>query len=85
MAAAPSRLAGLHPRKGELRVGSDADLVIWDPDAEGEVDATRLFHRHPLTPYDGRRLRGRVLTTMLRGRIVYDAGACVGGPGGTLL
>lgn len=85
MSEAPATLAGLHPRKGALRVGSDADLTIWDPEGETDVDASRLYHRHPVTPYDGRRLRGRVSATVLRGRVVYDAGACVGSAGGILL
>ena len=72
MAVAPARLAGLERRKGVIAAGRDADLVIWDPDAHDVVDPTRLHHRHSLTPYAGIRLRGRIWTTMLRGRVVYD-------------
>ena len=45
----------------------DADLIIFDPDREQTVDATRLYHRHPVTPYDGARLRGAVRLTMVGG------------------
>jgi allantoinase len=85
MAERPARLAGLFPIKGTIAVGADADLVIWDPDAEWTVDARALFHRHALTPYDGLRLRGRVQTTLLRGSVVFDHGACTGPASGRLL
>jgi allantoinase len=85
LSEAPARLAGLYPRKGVIAPGADADLVIWDPDGEIEVDARRLYHRHPVTPYHGRRLRGRVLTTILRGRIVFEGGECRGSAEGALL
>jgi allantoinase len=78
MSVAPARLAGLDRSKGQIAIGHDADLVIWDPDAEVTVDAAALFHRHPISPYDGRRLRGRVRTTILRGAVIFDDGECVG-------
>lgn len=85
MSAAPARLAGLANRKGAIAAGHDADLVIVDPDRELHVDASRLYHRHPVTPYDGARLKGLITMTMLRGEIVYDHGEIVGGPTGVLL
>ncbi|MDA0637775.1 allantoinase AllB [Nonomuraea sp. MCN248] len=69
MSAAPARLAGLR-RKGGIEPGKDADLVAFDPDAAEPVEARRLHHKNPVTPYQGRRLRGAVLTTWLRGRPV---------------
>jgi allantoinase len=83
MSAAPARLAGLD-RKGRIEVGADADLVIWNPDEEFVVQGAALFHRHPVTPYDGMTLRGRVRTTMLRGEVVFDAGTIAGGPRGRM-
>jgi allantoinase len=75
MCAAPARLAGVGARKGSIEPGKDADLVIWDPDAEFDVDESRLRQRHKRTPYARRRLRGRVITTFARGRLVYgDSG-----------
>ena len=82
MCAAPAKLAGLTARKGAIAMGHDADLVIVDPDREFTVDASRLYHRHAITPYDGARLHGVVLKTMLRGEIVYDNGTIAGSPAG---
>ena len=66
MADRPACLAGL-PAKGRIAVGADADLVAFDPDATFTVDGSRLRHRHPVTPYDGRTLTGQVARTWLRG------------------
>jgi allantoinase len=64
LANAPARLAGLDDRKGSIAVGKDADFVVFDPDGEIMVRGTRLHHRHPLTPYEGMLLRGRVVDTV---------------------
>ena len=85
LSAAPARLAGLDGRKGAIAAGLDADLVIVDPDREMTVDASRLYHRHAVTPYDGERLRGVVIATLVRGEVVFDHGECEGKPIGRLL
>ena len=71
LCAAPARLAGLGARTGRIAEGMDADLVVWDPDALVDVDPDRLHQRHKCTPYAGRRLRGRVIETHVRGAVVY--------------
>jgi allantoinase len=66
MATSPARrvrLAG----KGEIAPGYDADLCVLAPDETFRVDATRLQHKNPVTPYDGRTLTGTVRQTWLRG------------------
>jgi allantoinase len=85
MSERPAALAGLASRKGRIAQGCDADFVVWDPDAEFVVDSNRLQHRHKLTPYANRRLRGRVLTTFLRGERVWDDGELVASARGRLL
>jgi allantoinase len=69
LAQRPAELVGLRA-KGRIAVGADADLVAFDPDVEFVVDPARLRHRHPVSPYAGRRLRGAVRTVWLRGEPV---------------
>jgi allantoinase len=73
MAAAPAALAGLS-RKGCVAPGYDADLVVFDPDAEFQVDPSCLRQRHHLTPYAGMTLAGVVRQVFVRGTCVYDDG-----------
>jgi allantoinase len=74
MCAATTRLAGLARRKGTLAEGMQADITIWDPEADFVVEPGRLFQRHKLTPYARRRLRGRIRETYVGGRLVYRDG-----------
>lgn len=85
MAEAPARLAGFGASKGRIAAGCDADLVAFDPEATFEVEAAAIHHRHKLTPYRGRTLRGVVRKTWLRGRPVFEDGSFEGAPAGALL
>ncbi len=78
----PARLFGLYPRKGSLRIGSDADLVIVDPELSYLFRQEELHSRTKLSPYDGFRFRGKVVKTILRGRTVAENGQIVGSPRG---
>jgi allantoinase len=85
LAAAPADLAGLAGRKGCLAAGHDADFLVLDPEASFRVEPERLYHRHPVTPYAGRTLRGIVRATYLRGARVFAEGELLGEPAGRLL
>jgi allantoinase len=69
MATNPARVAGM-TRKGRLAPGFDADFAIFEPDAAHVVDVHQLYHRNPVSPYDGMTLDGRVTGTWVRGRKV---------------
>lgn len=72
MSRAPARFAGFGARKGRIAKGFDADFVVWDPEASAVPSARDLFFRHPISPYLGRPLSGRVHRTFLRGHEIYD-------------
>jgi allantoinase len=76
---------GLGRRKGRIDIGCDADLALVDLSAESTITASELRYRHKHSPYIGRRVRGRVVRTLLRGQPVWRDGALVGEPGGRLI
>ncbi|MCA1604381.1 MAG: amidohydrolase family protein, partial [Acidobacteria bacterium] len=85
LCAAPAALVELQNRKGTLAVGYDADVVIWDPSKSFRVEGEKLYHRHKLTPYEGRKLEGVVERTFLRGKQIYIAGNIPDPPLGELM
>jgi allantoinase len=74
MATAPADRVGL-TYKGRIAVGADADLVVFDPEAEFVVDPSNLQQRNPVSAYAGRRLAGVVRQTWLRGERVDSSSA----------
>ena len=74
IAGAPARLFGLSHRKGALEPGLDADVVLFDPEAEHSLDASALHMRTDHSPYEGRRVRGWPAVTISRGTIVARDG-----------
>ncbi len=67
----PASLLGLDA--GALEADAPADLVLFDPSAPIIVDAARLKSKSKNSPFDGRRLQGRVVLTIVGGRVVHDA------------
>lgn len=80
-ATAPAEIVNLHPRKGAIAIGADADLAIWDLTAEWTVTPDVLFSKHQWTPLEGRHIQGKVRTTIRRGEVVFDNGIVHGEPG----
>ena len=69
-----ARLYGLYPRKGTLAVGADADIAIWDPEREVDVNYDLLHDNVGYTPYDGVSLKGWPVTVFSRGRTMVENG-----------
>ncbi len=76
MSEEPARLAGCNARKGRIAEGYDADLVIFDPEAEFIATKDRLYYRYPVSPYLAEKMRGVVKATYLRGQLVFSGGLC---------
>jgi allantoinase len=81
LATKPAQRFGLWPRKGRIAVGSDADVVLFDPERVWTYEA-RDAQTRGLDPYVGRTFRGKVVRTIVGGRTVYDDGRIVGEGGG---
>jgi len=77
----PARILGLYPRKGMLRVGSDADLVVVDLDREWTLRNEDVTAKFGWTPFDGMDVTGMPLTTIVRGIPVVEDRTVVGAPG----
>jgi len=69
-ATTPAKIMGLFPRKGTIAVGSDADIVLWDPKARQTLSAKTHHMRVDYNPYEGRTVTGKPTTVLSRGEVI---------------
>jgi len=77
----PARMFGLYPRKGVIAPGSDADIVVYDPNARQTLSASTHHMAVDYSAYEGLEITGRVDTVLSRGRVVVDGGGWHGAKG----
>jgi dihydropyrimidinase len=81
VATTPAKLFGLYPRKGTLAPGSDADIVIWDPQADHTISASTHHMRVDYSMFEGFKVKGNAKLVMSRGEVLVDNGKYSGRPG----
>ena len=81
-ATAPAKLFGLFPRKGTIAVGSDADIVLFDPEETWTIRAAEHHSRVEYSLFEGREVTGRVSKVFLRGELIVDGREWLGREGG---
>ena len=69
----PAKFLGLDHRKGKIAKGYDADIVIWDPNAETTINKKNIYFKHKTTPYNNRSLKGKIIRTYINGELAFDA------------
>jgi dihydropyrimidinase len=81
VSTAPAKLFGLYPRKGTVAIGSDADLVVFDPNAEQIISAKTHHMRVDYSMFEGIRVKGVPKIVLSRGRTIIENGKFIGKPG----
>ena len=72
-----AKIFGMYPRKGTIAVGSDADMIIFDPNKEHLLSAKTHHMNVDYSAYEGWQLKGKVETVLLRGQVAIDKGDCL--------
>jgi dihydropyrimidinase len=80
-ATTPAKLMGMFPKKGTIAVGSDADIVVWDPKATQTLSAKTHHMRVDYNPYEGRKVKGKATTVLSRGEVIVDKDRWLGKKG----
>jgi dihydropyrimidinase len=80
-ATAPAKIYNLHPRKGSIAVGADADIAIWDPDRRVTISDDMMHDLAGYTPFAGRSVQGWPATVLSRGRVIVEGGKLSAHPG----
>ena len=76
-----ARMYGLYPRKGSIAIGADADIALWDPERRVTLTQDLMHHGSDYTPYEGLEVTGWPVTTLVRGRVVFDGGRATAAAG----
>jgi dihydropyrimidinase len=69
---------GLYPQKGSIAPGFDADIVLWDPNRKETITQDLMHHGADYTPYEGMKVTGWPIMTILRGKKVCEEGRILG-------
>jgi len=77
----PARIFGMYPRKGVIAAGSDADIVVWDPQAEHLISAKTHHMRVDYSMFEGFQVTGNAKTVLSRGEVIVDNGSFLGKAG----
>jgi dihydropyrimidinase len=77
----PAKLMGMFPKKGTIAVGSDADVVVWDPRATYTISAKTHHMRVDYNPYEGRKVKGKPVVVMSRGEVIVEKDKFLGKKG----
>ncbi len=77
----PAEIFGIAPQKGDICLGSDADLVLFDPSVDWVIRQEELHERVDYTPYEGIAMRGRAVLTVSRGEVIVENGQFLGEKG----
>jgi dihydropyrimidinase len=77
----PAKIMGMFPRKGTIAVGSDADIVVWDPRTISTISAKTHHMRVDYNPYEGRRVKGKAVVVLSRGEVIVDKDKFIGRKG----
>jgi len=79
LAESPARIFGIN--RGELREGAAADIILVDMKRRFKIDSSTFFSKAKYSPFDGRKVTGKVVKTFVGGKLAYDEGRIVGEPG----
>ena len=72
---------GLHPRKGSISIGSDADLIVFDPELRRIIRSEKLHHNVDYSPYEGMTVDGWPVTVLSRGEVLIENNELLAKPG----
>jgi dihydropyrimidinase len=81
VATRPAQVFGMFPQKGTIAVGSDADIVIWDPEASMTITQSAMHNAMDYSTYEGKSVKGMPKTVVLRGKVIVEDRDYVGTPG----